>query len=87
MIITIQQAIKLLESVSNAAPDDMNCEGCFELISELADAEHRGWPLSDRLESVRVHLSQCTCCAYEYESLLEAIDAANENEREPNLGE
>ncbi len=67
------QVIGLLTSIATAVPDTLDCDGCFEMISEFAEAEIRGDELSVGLKSVQLHLSQCPCCAYEYEALLEAI--------------
>ena len=76
--LTFAQVQKLLTTVSKSVPDQLNCDGCFELIGTLADAElHGDEPSdalkSDALEAVKVHLSQCPCCAYEYATLLEAL--------------
>lgn len=67
------QIQKLLITVSKSAPDQLNCDGCFDLIAEFADAEIRGVELSEGLKAVKTHISQCTCCAYEYAALLEAL--------------
>ncbi len=72
--LTFAQVLKLLTTVSKTVPDSMNCDGCFEVMAELADAEIRGDKLSDALEAVKTHFSQCPCCAYEYATLLEALN-------------
>ncbi|MBL8818369.1 MAG: hypothetical protein JNL58_20245 [Planctomyces sp.] len=72
--LTFAQIQKLLSTVSGTVPDSMDCDGCFEVIAELADAEIRGDKLSDAMKAAKVHFSQCTCCAYEYATLLEALD-------------
>ncbi len=77
MAIAFVRVQSLLKSISTAVPDSLNCDGCFELIAQFAEAELQGVELNDLLEAVRIHLSQCPCCAYEYESLLEAIQAAD----------
>lgn len=74
MIITYQQATRLLKSVSAVVPDTMTCDDCYSVIAELAEAEQSGRDLTEQLQAVRIHLSQCPCCAYEYEALCEAID-------------
>jgi hypothetical protein len=76
--LTFAQVKKLLTTVTKSVPDQLNCDGCFDLFGALADAELRGDEpsdalQSDALESVKVHLSQCPCCAYEYATLLEAL--------------
>jgi len=77
MAITYIQATNLLASIAVAVPDRLDCNGCFELIAEFADAERRGDKLSAALRAVRIHLTQCPCCAYEYEAMLEAIKAVD----------
>ncbi len=77
MTIAITQVKKLFNAIYSAVPDSLDCDGCFELSAQLADAEMNGEVLSALLGAVRVHLTQCACCAYEYEALLEAIHAAN----------
>lgn len=71
--LTFTQVRKLLTTVSKSVPDQLNCDGCFGLIAELADAEIRGEELSEVLQAVKIHFSQCPCCAYEYATLLEAL--------------
>ncbi len=78
MAITYTQAVRMLTSISKTVPDQLDCEGCFELLCEFADREMQGEELSDSLKLVVTHLSQCPCCAYEYETLVEAIRAADE---------
>jgi hypothetical protein len=71
--LTFTQVQKLLTMVSMSVPDQLECDGCFDLIAEFADAEIRGAELSQSLIAVRIHFSQCPCCAYEYAALLEAL--------------
>ena len=73
-VLTWAQVQKLLTAVSKAVPDQLNCDGCFALVAELADAEKQGIVVSEALKAARIHLSQCPCCAYEYATLLEAIN-------------
>ena len=71
--LTLTQAQKLLTTVSKWVPDQLNCDDCFDLIAEFADAQIRGEQLSEALRAVQIHFSQCPCCAYEYTTLLEAL--------------
>jgi hypothetical protein len=71
--LTFAQVQQLLTTVSKSVPDQLNCGGCLELIAAFADAELCGDELSDALKAVKVHFSQCPCCAYEYATLLEAL--------------
>ena len=53
--------------------DQLGCDGCFELMAELADAMIAGGQIDPMLDAVREHLLQCRCCRYEYEALLVAL--------------
>lgn len=77
MAISYSEVMNLLTSIAIAVPDQLDCDGCFEMISEFAEAELRGDELSASLRNVQLHLRQCRCCAYEYETLLEAIREAD----------
>jgi hypothetical protein len=68
-----EQARKLLKAVSTAVPDELTCDECFRLVAKYVDASLAGHDGDRELEAVRVHFSQCACCAYEYETLLEAV--------------
>ena len=78
MSISCQSVREFLTQVATTVPDRLDCDGCFALMAELADADRRGVPLSAALAAVQTHLTQCVCCAYEYETLLEALRAAEE---------
>ena len=80
--LTFAQVQKLLTTVSKSVPDQLNCDGCFELMAAFADAELCGDEPSDALKAVKIHFSQCPCCAYEYATLLEALQepSATSNE-------
>lgn len=71
--LTFSQIQKLMKMVSMSVPDSLNCDACFDLIAEFADSEIRGDELSETLKAVKIHFSQCPCCAYEYSTLLEAL--------------
>ena len=76
MLVSYGQVMKLLGAVAITVPDSLECDGCFELVAEFAEAEERGDELSDTMKLVQIHLRQCPCCAYEYEAMIEAILAA-----------
>ena len=77
MVIDFSQVQMLFKSISSAVPDQLDCDGCFELSAQFAEAELNGQELSNVLKAVQVHMSQCPCCAYEYQALLEAVRAAD----------
>lgn len=74
---TFSQISGLVKLIAIAVPDQLDCDGCFELSAEFADAELSGRDLPNALQAVQNHLNQCPCCAYEYQALLEAIRAAD----------
>ena len=47
MLVSYSQVIRFLGTVAKAVPDLLECDGCFELIAEFAEAEKRGDELSD----------------------------------------
>jgi hypothetical protein len=51
----------------------LGCDGCFELLSQYADAMLEGIELDDAMQAVQIHLSECPCCRYEYEALQAAL--------------
>ena len=75
--LTFAQVKKLLTTVSKTVPDQLTCDGCFDLIAEFADAEIRGNELSDALKEIKIHFSQWPRCAFEYAMLLEALQEPN----------
>ncbi len=78
MLVSYGQVMKLLGAVAITVPDSLECDGCFELLAEFADAEQRGEALAESMQLVLKHLRQCTCCAYEYQALLEGLLGADE---------
>jgi hypothetical protein len=51
----------------------LGCDGCFELMSQYADAMAEGIELDDAMQAVQIHLLECPCCRYEYEALQAAL--------------
>ncbi len=58
-MIALTQVQNLFKSILKAVPDRMDCDGCFELSAQFADAEIQGFELTELLKAVHVHLSQC----------------------------
>ncbi len=73
MNVTHTQVLRLLKSIALSEVDQLDCDGCLDLIAEFAEAEMRGEDLSDSMRLVEIHLRQCPCCAYEYQALLDAL--------------
>lgn len=77
--ISLNQAKKLLSAVAAARPDGITCDECFTLMAALADSELQGTSPLATLQAAKVHFTQCACCAYEYETLLESLRASDES--------
>lgn len=73
MSLSPEQSRQLLNQLVQVAEDAMDCDGCAALFAQLAETERAGGELTTVMRAVRQHLTQCECCAYEYETLLEAL--------------
>jgi hypothetical protein len=74
---------KLIELVATTQDDSLDCDGCMEHIAEFAEAHLAGRSLSAALASVRTHLESCGCCQHEYEALLAALGALDQEAAQP----
>ena len=73
MALSKKQISSLLQMVSVATEDAMDCDGCFDHMAEFADAELAGQEIPNAPTAVENHLRQCTCCKDEYQTLLEGL--------------
>ncbi len=78
MSLSPDQSQRFLTDLVHVAEDAMDCDGCADLFAQLAESERDGGELTSSLLLVRRHLTQCECCAYEYETLLEALSGLDE---------
>lgn len=74
MKLDVKQLAYLIQLTTAARSEDiLGCDGCFELMDQLAQAELEGREVPRALEMVRIHLEQCKCCRDEYDALLTAL--------------
>ena len=73
MPLSKEQIASLLQTVSSATQDILDCDSCYRHIAEFADIELAGKEIPDALKSVETHLKQCKCCQDEYQTLLEGL--------------
>ncbi len=73
MLLSYQQIANLIELTVTTKHDSLGCDGCLELVDQMAQAELDGVAIPQSLECVRVHLEQCKCCKDEYEALMIAL--------------
>lgn len=74
MKLDAKQLTDLIQLTATARGEDLlGCDGCFELMDQLAQAELDGREIPQALELVQIHLEQCKCCRDEYDALLTAL--------------
>ncbi len=78
MALSKEQISSLLQMVSAATEDTVDCDGCFDHMAEFADTELKGRETPEALRAVENHLRQCTCCKDEYQTLLEGLKGMND---------
>lgn len=78
MVLNEAQLSALLKMANSVDLDDLNCDGCYQLIPEFYESETAERPFSEVLDSVRIHLKNCPCCADEYRAILEAMAAVDQ---------
>jgi len=82
MKLTSDQSEKLIKVLELTQGNEINCNECLDHVSEFAERELQGKPVSAALEIVGHHLNLCVECREEYESLLVALKALPETEDE-----
>lgn len=75
MVLKDEQITNLIQFIASVTADGITCDGCLEHVPELAESQLGDRPLTEILERVQVHLDNCPCCAKEYETFLEALNA------------
>lgn len=64
---------RLLEYIANTVPDELDCDGCLELLPIFVEIIAAGKTTPEKLVCVEIHLNQCPCCREEYEIILDCI--------------
>ena len=80
MTISKEQTVSLLALVADARSDELDCDGCFDLMAEFVEHELTHCEIPEALKKVRRHLEQCPCCNDEHEALLTGLRALQESE-------
>ena len=78
MRLSNEQISKLLNLITSGEPDSLDCDGCFEQLSEFAEHQLADRDIPQALQAVEVHLKQCACCQGEFQALLDALRALDE---------
>ena len=74
MVLSKKQIEGLTRLIGLTREQELNCSECLDHVAEFAECELTGKPIPDALEAVSHHLSLCTECCEEYETLLSALE-------------
>ena len=80
MALSNDQIAKLLTLVGTAETDELDCGGCFDHMSQFAEAELLNREIPEALRAIEKHLDQCPCCQDEYNALLEGLREIEDSE-------
>lgn len=69
-----QLLTKLAAQLKRTRQDELDCDECFELLDEYAEAVQRGEEAGDLMSTVRAHLELCQDCGEEFEALARALE-------------
>lgn len=70
-----QLLAKLAAQLKRTQPQELDCDECFELLDEYAEAVQRGEDGDVLMKAVRAHLELCQDCGEEFEALAQALEA------------
>jgi hypothetical protein len=68
----------LMRLVGLTKDSEINCEQCLSLVAEFAEHTMAGRSIPEILQAVEHHLSVCTECREEYETLQQALRSIEE---------
>jgi len=66
MVISREELESLMRLIGSTDQREIDCDECLLKVSELAEQEMRGGPLSDALRAAEQHLAICGECREEY---------------------
>ena len=75
MSLSKEEIDDLMRQISLTRDEEIDCERCLARVAEFAERELAGRSVPAGLEAVAHHLSICSECCEEYESLLQALRA------------
>lgn len=64
---------KLLQLVAVTVPDELDCDGCLEMLPHFVEIVIGLQPVPHELICVEIHLTQCECCREEYEIIVACL--------------
>ncbi len=80
MPLSNEQVQSLLEMIKSTHSErsDCGCDSCYENLAEFAERQLSGAEMTEAMQAVRQHLTQCRCCCEEYNALMEGLQAMDE---------
>ncbi len=78
MPLSSQQVRELLEAICATRDRELTCGECWDHVAELAERTIAGKPIPQAIAAVQQHLEDCGECRQEYEALLSALQALEE---------
>jgi predicted anti-sigma-YlaC factor YlaD len=69
---------KMVQSIANTRPDEIDCEECFEQVDQFAELQLQGKNAAEAMPLVQDHLDRCGACREEFEALLDCLRATAE---------
>ncbi len=73
---------KVLMSLSITHDEEMTCGECYQEVDQYVDMLNEGKSPSEILPMVKNHIEICPPCREEFEALMEALEAMEEEEAE-----
>ena len=73
MPLSNQQIDTLLNLVATTGEDELDCDGCFDHVSQFVETKLANRTLCESMLLVENHLQNCPCCKDEFEALLAAM--------------
>ena len=71
---------RVIQSIANVHSDELDCDACFQQIDRFAELTLAGKPADEALPLVQEHLSHCHDCQEEFEALLAALKAIEQDD-------
>lgn len=68
-----KQISRLLHLAMSTEHDELNCDDYHQKLPEFLEGAAEPWIMAELTESIRIHLTHCSCCAVEYQAVLDAV--------------
>ena len=79
MPLSHEQVMMLINALDLTSDDEITCGECLDDLAEFAEAELAGKSLPEALQAVSAHLELCGECHDEFDALLLALAALEED--------